>query len=757
MSEWLLRKINTIAGIFAATVLLGVVFYSANLEIKDLDIWLHLGTGQYIVENHNIPQKDIFSATRQGAPWVDHEWLFQVFVYWAYKLGGMNGIINLTAVIISAIFILLYFAGKGINRDILQLGLLFLMLHVFQHRIMLRPDTLSLLFFVLFAMIIAFWAERKWALAAIFSIQVLWVNIHGFFILGPLLLSMALGAEWLKRHVKLPFDWNEIGNLTDEEYSNLKKALMISAIACLINPYFIKGALYPLTIIFSFGGDSKIFFQHIGELEPAISFGNVFDFGRYPAYKWLILISICSFFFQIRKIDISVLMLWSFALFASSQASRNIVFFAAVAYFVVLCNYSNFSWMQFIAPYFQKEKRRYLMAITMKVILIVFLLNYVKGLSYHGYFDFDKMERKSEYRGVSQRNFPIKAVDFLKNAGIKGNFWNDFNSGSYLIGRISPNIRVFIDGRTELYGGKFFDSYRRIGEGDKELFDQAVSDYALTGAFLNSVHTPPPKKLLTNLYNDPDWQMIYFNYDAVIFLKANEINQQWIEKHKIDLTQWQPPSIDLKKFKMRNVVPYQYMSRAYMLFNMGLQAQAEKEIAEAEKLHPLYTEPYKLQGEIYLQRKEYEKALEQLRKVLLIDPNYVHARYLLAECFYRLNLWDDSYKQAHRVLAYEPANMKAKIIMAMSLAALDKKREMLRIIEDMDSSDDAIQGIRDIGEIMVQKKDLDYALKVFHYGVEKSEDVSEFYELMAGVYERKGMFDESQKFALKAAKERENK
>jgi hypothetical protein len=69
-----------------------------------------------------------------------------------------------------------------------------------------------------------------------------------------------------------------------------------------------------------------------------------------------------------------------------------------------------------------------------------------------GYYDFDKFERKMEYGGVSLRNYPYKAADFLVANKIKGNFFNDFNSGAYLLGRASPDIKVFIDGRTEVYG-----------------------------------------------------------------------------------------------------------------------------------------------------------------------------------------------------------------------------------------------------------------------------------------------------------------
>ena len=55
---------------------------------------------------------------------------------------------------------------------------------------------------------------------------------------------------------------------------------------------------------------------------------------------------------------------------------------------------------------------------------------------------------------VEDENAAIKTLqekeDFLVANKVKGNFFNDFNSGAYLVGRCSPNIKVFIDGRTEV-------------------------------------------------------------------------------------------------------------------------------------------------------------------------------------------------------------------------------------------------------------------------------------------------------------------
>lgn len=49
--------------------------------LTNFDIWWHLRAGKYILQNHQIPQQDIFSYTAAGRPWIDLHWLFQVFSF----------------------------------------------------------------------------------------------------------------------------------------------------------------------------------------------------------------------------------------------------------------------------------------------------------------------------------------------------------------------------------------------------------------------------------------------------------------------------------------------------------------------------------------------------------------------------------------------------------------------------------------------------------------------------------------------------
>ena len=216
---------------------------------------------------------------------------------------------------------------------------------------------------------------------------------------------------------------------------------------------------------------------------------------------------------------------------------------------------------------------------------------------------------------------PTGAVDFLVENNIKGNFFNDFNSGAYLLGRTHPNIKVFIDGRTEVYGGSYFKRYQDIWEnGNTELFEEDVEKYNITGAFLNAVRHHIPKRILNYLYEHKDWHIVYFNDDAVIFLRDHPINKSAINQFKINLSKWEPPKIDLFKLGAVRVNAYRPYYRAYTLESLELYDVALGQLEEAISVNPLYSDAHDLMGKIYAKKENYQKAFEHFRTAVSISP-----------------------------------------------------------------------------------------------------------------------------------------
>ena len=665
MSEWFYKRVSWFAGYLAVAVLFGLVVFAANIEIKDIDLWLHLATGRHIVQNLSIPKVDFLSCTIVNTPWINHEWLFQTFIYSVYSNAGIEGLISLKVAFVFVTFALLLFLGYTRERQFGPIVILLLVLLVYQIRLTLRPDIFSLLFFTLYICILGMDLDKRWSIWAAVLIQIVWTNMHGFFIFGPILVVVSLVAEWVKRAIVLPFEWNQIGRLSDEEYKRLKLMLLFVILACLVNPYFVKGAWYPIGVFFSLGGESKVFFNQIRELESLFTWNTILSWRQYFHYKLLIIISFLSFVFNRRKIDVNIFLLWLIFLLFSLAALRNIVFFAFSAYFAFLANFQYMSIDEYLPSRWNNPKFQAVTSIVLKAAVIIWMINYGSQLMLRGYYDFDKFERKSEYGGLSQRNFAHKAVDFLVGNNIRGNFFNDFNSGAYLLGRTSPNIKVSIDGRTEVYGAKFYKKHRKMWKGDAVLFEDAVDRYHLTGAFLNSVYVPAPQKFIRYLYDNKDWVLVYFDYDATVFLRDIPVNRQWIDRYRMDVAQWQTQDAELLKIGTHKVTPYRYVNRAYALYNMGFSQKAENEALEALRIEPYNPKAHKILGKIYNERGEFARGFESLRKAKLVDPDDAQVRYQIAFALYHLGEFQKAKEQCQRVLAGKPDDPDALVLLSM--------------------------------------------------------------------------------------------
>jgi hypothetical protein len=680
MSERFWKNLSTTIGWASIAVLFALITFSSSLEIKDLDLWLHLRMGYWIFHHGFVPNYDVLSCTIPGKPWVNHEWLFQVLVYLIQKTYGFNGLISMQSFVVALTFLILLFLGYSRERQWLMVFTLLMALMVYQTRFTIRPDIFSLLFFVLYIYILSLHTSKRWSIYALVVLQILWSNMHGFFFFGPLLVGVGILSEFIKRRLPLPYEWNTVGRLDDGEYGSLKKIFPLLILASCVNPLTFQGAWYPLSVFFHLAGDNKIFFDNILELQKPITAANVFT-NQYSYYKILIIISTLSFVFNRRKIDISSFLVWVIFLGFSLAAIRNLIYFAAAAYMVTMVNVISISWENLVPLRFLSAKYKYLTGILCKLALMFWMANFALQISTDGYFDFDTYSRKSEFFGVSKRLYPYKGVDFLLRNHIKGNFFNDFNSGAYLVGRVSPNIKVFIDGRTEVYGAKFFETYQKIWkDGNEKIFADFDHKDNITGAFLNNAHQDIPWTVLKMFHSFKNWSIVYLDYDAVIFLKQTPYNKPFIDKFSVDLKKWKTKPMDLIRLGVKRIDPFPFTSRAYILEGLGADEAAIVELRDALHVAPDDSTAYKILARIFKDRKDYSKAFEYYRLWAIYAPGDVQARLGLAIAYENLKYYNEAINQYQRVLYASPKNVQGYLGLARSYAQLGQDKKALDML-----------------------------------------------------------------------------
>lgn len=741
MSDAFYRKLSTIFGLLALAALFVLLIFIANLEIKDLDLWLHMGMGRTIVQNHfRVPDTDILSCTIAGRPWINHEWLFQVLVYYIERFAGPDGLITMQVIVVTLTMMILFFLGYNREKQLSSIFILLLVALVYQQRFTIRPDLFSLLFFAAYIFVLSFYLDKRWSPAVLVAVQVLWSNMHGFFFFGPLFVLIGIVGEWLRRHVRLPYHWNRMGRLNNEEFRRLKWIFLVVILACLVNPLTFRGAWYPVKVFFQLSGESKVFFTRIIELQRPIAWGNIFSPDVYPYYKLLILLSFLSFVFNRRKIDVGVLIFWLVFLLFSLAAVRNLIYFAFAAYLVFVNNALGLSLKDVVPLRITDKKFVYMTSIIVKTLLIFWILQYGMAISLNGYFDFDTYQRKSEFGGISLRAYPYKAVDFLVANKVKGRFFNDFNTGAYLIGRCYPDIRVFIDGRTEVYGPAFFKYYQELWEKmNPEKFAEMLEKYQMTGALLDAVYQPIPKHALDVLYQNKDWVCVYFDYDAAIFLKDIPQNRDVIERCRVDLPNWQAKGMDLMRLGSKNVTPYQNINRAYTLLDLGLYDAAMAEARAALRVSPRYVEPYKVLGKVYAEQKDFRRAFENFRIATVLAPRDKQVRLNLATSYYDLGAYGYAIEQFQKIIDRWPQDPKAYFRIARALV---KTRQYPQAYEALQKGfridPKTTQDVLKIGDLALDAGQADLAKRIYDMVLDSKEMPERVHLKLGQWYQRQG-------------------
>ncbi len=228
LADW-----SLVAAFLALTFLLGV------FPLKDTDFWWHLRTGDLIRQTGQVPRTDIYTFTLPpGSPWIDLHWGFQVALSWGYAHGGVVGL-NLAKCAITCAAMLLLVTARRRDWPVWAMLLAWLpALLVLSGRMYVRPETLSLLFLACYLAILFRWDRSPWLALALPVVQVVWVNVQGLFVLGPIVLSFALLDAALRPGSFAPGRrrwWRIVGLAT-----------LLTGLACLVNPYGLTGALYPL-------------------------------------------------------------------------------------------------------------------------------------------------------------------------------------------------------------------------------------------------------------------------------------------------------------------------------------------------------------------------------------------------------------------------------------------------------------------------------------------------------------------------------
>jgi hypothetical protein len=176
-------------------LLVAAAFAPVCQKMGDADIWWLLKAGQWIWTQGQVPTDGPFTFASSDRPWIDLHWRFQLMLAAAFAAGGVRGMIFMASGTFAAVLLMSVSARDRRWPCWLVVACWLAALVAMSQRSSPRPKLFSLLGISLCLAVLRCGdasAEVAWSLPII---QVLWVNSHGLFVLGPIVLVAYLAEQ----------------------------------------------------------------------------------------------------------------------------------------------------------------------------------------------------------------------------------------------------------------------------------------------------------------------------------------------------------------------------------------------------------------------------------------------------------------------------------------------------------------------------------------------------------------------------------
>jgi hypothetical protein len=502
LAQFLLPSISEM--VFLSVFLLLALQHGQAL-LRDGDTGYHIRTGEFIIQNWTIPERDIFSFRSPPLPWTAHEWLSEIIMAILHSASGLTGTVIFFSFIIATTYFLLFRMLQQESRDVLLGALIvcFAAVSSTPHWLA-RPHIFSLALTVIwYRLLNDFQYRQKNRLFLLPLLILLWVNLHGGYIVGILLLGIYVVGNLVS--------WIANRGTNAEHFLQNSKTLLVVMFVCIlvsmINPQGYGILLFPFKVT-----SDRFLMDHVQEfLSP--------NFHEPLPFKYLFLLLIAILARSRPTVNwIELILILTFTYMALYSA-RYITLFAIITgpILIKLIDQMKLGLPTKVRSFLDDRSDRLsrIERQTSGYFWLILVLSAVVSLGAAGSYQYK----------FSEKSYPVSAVEFLKKENILGNTFTQDHFGDYLIYAAWPQYRVFIDGRTDMYGAERLKEYSTlllVMPGWREI----INKYAF-GSILFDTHSP----LASALAEDRNWHLIHSDPLASIFLRKDGRNQYLIDKY----------------------------------------------------------------------------------------------------------------------------------------------------------------------------------------------------------------------------------
>ena len=475
--------------LFAAVALL--VFF----RIQDYDFFWHVANGKAMVAQGRIINEEIFSYTRPGIRFPNHEWLAQIIFYVIFSTSGPLGIVAFKTVMVSLVALLLFKTARFNGADVVWSGVL-MALVVLEGlvRYRERPEIFSFLLLSLMGFLLCGYAAgrvRKKYLFAIPCILILWDFLHGA-LFGIIYLTAFITGETIKHFLRRRRGESTV--FTDGDAAALWAVAAVSLAALVINPYGIRSY--------------DIFIEFLRKNPLAM---GTFEFAPptlalFPGFWALLLLVVLLAVVCAKNNDITrILVMIPFAVLAIRY--RRVVAFFGLVSVPALAAY-----LAAAAARFPKGRWLKGSAYALAVLFIGYTV-FIKFFAGDGPYSFG-------YE-VNGRLQPAGSTRFVARSELTGNMYNPGHFGGYLAYYLYPERRIFLYNLPVVFG-----------DFPANFSDPALwSRYGIEYAILDRVWGKDASNL--GAIMQAGWALVFWDDASAVVVKRNGANGPFAASHEL--------------------------------------------------------------------------------------------------------------------------------------------------------------------------------------------------------------------------------
>jgi hypothetical protein len=469
---WLSRS-RVQAGLLILAPMLLLLFARYFVASTDPDYWWHVRTGQYIVENGTLPRVDIYSYTVPDRPWVTHEWLAEVLLYVVQQRFGYVGNVVLFGAFAALTALVVYATCRvrGLGEPSAAMLMLWAV-GIGMGSANVRPQLLTTLMLAVCALLLTLYLRGQTrALWPYPLLMALWVNLHGGYVIGLVLLGLTVvgqGVAWVLGRPVAPL-------------RPLLVVAVLSGAATLISPHGLEAIFYPFTYV----GSENPSMRYIAEWQ-SINFHE----SRSLIFAGSLLLAVLLGVGR-RPLGPTEA-LWTLALsLMALQSVRHVPLYGVVVTPLLAARLQEA--LPLLRGTLSTWRRPALLAIIWPLVAILLLRLALVGGGW---------EHAQVGTEPNATTYPSGAIEHLRTHDLPGNILSSYHWGGYLIYQLYPGRSVFIDGRMDLYDD-VIEPYLKVmtlKPGWREVLDE--HDVRL-------VLVEKGSPLAVVLADDPNWQVAF--------------------------------------------------------------------------------------------------------------------------------------------------------------------------------------------------------------------------------------------------------